>query len=149
MIEGVEKVEGQALDGAAEQQRGALAAGQDAGDHGHAVALHVLEQHGRPDAGGGRDRSARADEAVDAGEFGEGVDRLRVETSCPGMQARNSRAVRRSTMLAAVRTEEGERVADGFMARLYGNANRQAAREPSPWGRPLNPVGPGEPGACP
>ena len=91
VIQRVEQVERQPLDRAVEQQRGALAAGEDADHDRHVVALHA-EKHGRADPRRRRDRRAGADELVDAGQFGHRIHRLaRRDQAAPG-STRGTRA---------------------------------------------------------
>ena len=66
VIQRVQQIEGQPLDGAAHEQRGALAAGQDSGDDRDGEALDVFEEQG----------GAGADAFVDGGEFRVGIDGL-------------------------------------------------------------------------
>ena len=76
VLQRAQQVERQPLDGAAEQQRRARAAGQHTDDDRHVVALDPLEDHGGPDPCRRRDRRARADGLVDRRQLGDRVDRL-------------------------------------------------------------------------
>ncbi len=66
VIERFEEVEGQPLDGAAHEQGGTLAAGQDSNDDWNGEALDVFEEQGGAGCGA----------PVDGGEFRVGVDGL-------------------------------------------------------------------------
>ena len=66
VVERVEQVERKPLHGAAHEQRGALAVGQDSDDHRNGVALDVLEEQGG--TGGGA--------PIDGGELRVGIDGL-------------------------------------------------------------------------
>jgi len=66
VIQRVQQVERQPLDGAAHEQRRALAAGQDSNDDRNGVALDVFEEQG----------GAAAGAFVDGGEFRVGIDGL-------------------------------------------------------------------------
>ena len=74
VLKGIHEVPAEALRLRAEQQGGALAAGEHAdGDPRAGMSLHLIEKHGRADAGGAGHRAARADMPVCAAQFRHGI----------------------------------------------------------------------------